>query len=84
MRGEEYMPTDKQYNGQLIEEYQRAVKHMRGEEYNMPTDIQFKDDLRKEEIRIENELELLENKEYDKLKKKLERDLKRVRESLQD
>ena len=38
---------------------------MRGEEYNMPTDIQFKD-------------------EYDKLKKKLERDLKRVRESLQD
>ena len=55
---------------------------MRGEEYNMPTDIQFKDDLRKEEIRIE--LELLENKEYDKLKKKLERDLKRVRESLQD
>ena len=57
---------------------------MRGEEYNMPTDIQFKDDLRKEEIQIENELELLENKEYDKLKKKLERDLKRVRESLQD
>ncbi len=57
---------------------------MRGEEYNMPIDIQFKDDLRKEEIRIENELELLENKEYDKLKKKLERDLKRVRESLQD
>ena len=57
---------------------------MRGEEYNMPTDIQFKDDLRKEEIRIENELELLENKEYEKLKKKLERDLKRVRESLQD
>ncbi len=60
------------------------VTYMRGEEYNMPTDIQFKDDLRKEEIRIENELELLENKEYDKLKKKLERDLKRVRESLQD
>ena len=57
---------------------------MRGEEYNMPTDIQFKDDLRKEEIRIENELELLENKEYDKLKKKLERALKQVRESLQD
>lgn len=50
----------------------------------MLTDIQFKDELRKEEIRIENELELLENKEYEKLKKKLERDLKRVRESLQD
>ena len=50
----------------------------------MPTDIQFKDELRKEEIRIESELELLENQEYDKLKKKLEQDLKRVRESLQD
>ena len=50
----------------------------------MPKDIQFKDELRKEEIRIESELELLENQEYDKLKKKLEQDLKRVRESLQD
>jgi hypothetical protein len=53
-------------------------------ELYMPTDIQFKDDLRKEEIRIEEELELLNNKEYVKLQKKLERDLKRVRESLQD
>lgn len=50
----------------------------------MPTDVQFKDELRKEEIRIEDELEMLENEEYEKLKKKLERDLKRVRESLQD
>ncbi len=50
----------------------------------MPTDIQFKDDLRKEEIKIETELEMLENKEYEKLKKKLERDLERVRASLQD
>lgn len=50
----------------------------------MPTDIQFKDELRKEEIRIEDELELLENEEYSKLKRKLERDLKRVRDSLQD
>ena len=50
----------------------------------MPTDIQFKDDLRKEEIRIEDELELLANKEYDKLKKKLELDLKSVKESFQD
>lgn len=50
----------------------------------MPTDIQFKDELRKEEICIEDELELLENKEYEKLKKKLNRELKRVRDSLQD
>lgn len=53
------------------------------EEY-MPTDIQFKDELRKEEIRIEEELELLKNQEYEKLVKKLERNLKRIRESLQD
>ena len=50
----------------------------------MPTDIQFKDELRKEQIRIEDELELLKNKEYEKLQKKLERDLKRIQESLQD
>ena len=50
----------------------------------MPTDIQFKDELRKEKIRIEDEIELLENKEYEKLKKKLERDLTRVKESLED
>lgn len=48
------------------------------------TDLQFKDELRKEAIRIEDEIELLESQEYEKLKKKLERDLKRVRESLQD
>lgn len=50
----------------------------------MSTDIQFKDELRKEEIRIEEELELIKNKEYEKLQKKLERELKRVRDSLQD
>ena len=49
------------------------------EDFYMPTDIQFKDDLRKEEL-----LSLLKNQEYEKLQKKLERDLKRVRESLQD
>ena len=35
-------------------------------------------------VKATSELEVLENKEYEKLKKKLERDLKRVRESLQD
>ena len=44
----------------------------------MPTDIQFKDELRKEEIKLEEQIEMLKNKEYDK------RELKRVRESLQD
>lgn len=50
----------------------------------MPSDLQYKDELRKEMIKIEEQIELIENKEYEKLKKKLERDLKRVRESLED
>lgn len=35
--------------------------------YEMPTDLQYKDELRKERIRIEDELEMLRNKEYEKL-----------------
>lgn len=52
--------------------------------YEMPTDLQYKDELRKEEIRIEGELEMLNNKDYEQLEKKLKRDLERVRKSLQD
>lgn len=37
--------------------------------YEMPSDLQYKDELRKEEIRIENELEMLEKKEYAQLEK---------------
>lgn len=50
----------------------------------MPTDIQFKDELRKEEIKLEEQIEMLKNKEYDKMLAKFERELKRIRESLQD
>ena len=50
----------------------------------MPTDIQFKDELRKEEIKLEEQIEMLKNKEYDKMLANFERELKRVRESLQD
>ena len=50
----------------------------------MPSDLQYKDELRKEMIKIEEQIEPIENKEYEKLRKKLERDLKRVRESLED
>lgn len=50
--------------------------------YEMPTDLQYKDELRKERIRIEDELEMLRNKEYEKLEKKLERDLTRVNEGI--
>ncbi|MDE7185031.1 MAG: hypothetical protein K2O40_11300 [Lachnospiraceae bacterium] len=53
-------------------------------DFYMPSDLQYKDELRKEMIKIEEQIELIENKEYEKLKKKLERDLKRVRESLED
>ena len=52
--------------------------------FALPTDIQFKDELRKEEIKLEEQIEMLKNKEYDKMLAKFERELKRVRESLQD
>lgn len=50
----------------------------------MPTDIQFKDDLRKELIMYEDYLDLLKNGEIEKLKKKFEDNIKRINESLQD
>lgn len=37
----------------------------------MPTDIQFKDDLRKELMMYQDYLELLENGETEKLRKKI-------------
>lgn len=49
----------------------------------MPTDIQFKDELCKERIRIEDELDMLHRKEYELLEKKLERDLARVNEGIE-
>lgn len=52
--------------------------------YEMPNDLQYKDELRKEEIRIESELELLEKKDYEQLEKQLKRNLERVRKTLQD
>ena len=42
------------------------------EGYDMPTDIQFKDELRKEEIKLEEQIEMLKNKEYDKMLAKFE------------
>ncbi len=50
----------------------------------MPTDIQFKDDLRKELMMYQDYLELLENGETEKLRKKFEDNIKRINESLQD
>ena len=54
------------------------------EEDYMPTDIQYKDELRKDKIKVEEQIELIKNKEYDRLLKKLEKDLTRINESLQD
>ena len=50
----------------------------------MPTDIQYKDELRKDKIKVEEQIELLKNREYERLLKKLEKDLARINESLQD
>ena len=46
----------------------------------MPTDIQFKDELRKDEMSLDELIEMLKNKEYDKMLAKFERELKRVAE----
>ncbi len=50
----------------------------------MPTDNQFKDDLRIQRDDWEEILEYLKNDELDRLKKKVEKVLNRINESLQD
>lgn len=50
----------------------------------MPTDVQYKDELRKDKLKVEEQIELLKSKEYERLLKKLEKDLARINESLQD
>ena len=50
----------------------------------MPTDIQFKDDLRKELIMYQEYLELLDNSDQEKLRKKFTDNIKRIEASLQD
>jgi hypothetical protein len=51
---------------------------------NMPTDIQFKHELRKELTELERKLELLENGEYEKLKKEYLKEIENIQASLQD
>ena len=50
----------------------------------MPTDVQFKYELRKQLTELERKLELLENKEYDKLKKEYLKEIEDIQTSLQD
>lgn len=51
---------------------------------DMPTDIQFKHELRRQLTDLKNKLELLENQEYEKLKKLFENEIADIEASLQD
>jgi hypothetical protein len=53
-------------------------------DFEMPTDIQYKDELRKERIMYQEYLELLENGEKEKLRKKFTENIKRIEASLRD
>ncbi len=50
----------------------------------MPTDIQYKDELRKELLIYKDYLQLLKDGEIEKLQKKFEDNLDRINASLQD
>lgn len=54
------------------------------EVYEMPTDIQYKDELRKEKIYNEELKELIETGQDDKALEKIQKTLQRISESLQD
>jgi len=50
----------------------------------VPTDIQYKDELRKELLMYKDYLQLLNDEEIEKLKKKFEDNIERINASLQD
>ena len=50
----------------------------------MPTDIQFKNDLRKELIMLERFKKLLVSGKKEELEEELDKEIKRVNETLQD
>ena len=50
----------------------------------MPTDVQFKHELRKQLAEVERKLEMLRNKEYEKLEKEYLREIEDIQKSLQD
>ena len=53
------------------------------EEY-MPTDVQFKYELRKHLTELERKLELLRNEEYEKLEKEYLKEIQDIQTSLED
>lgn len=50
----------------------------------MPTDIQFKYELRKRLTELNQKLELLEKEDYDKLKEVLKQEISDIEANLQD
>lgn len=50
----------------------------------MQTDVQFKHELRKQLAEVERKLEMLRNKEYEKLEKEYLREIEDIQKSLQD
>lgn len=54
------------------------------EVYEMPTDIQFKYELRKQLTNLYHKLELLENGNYEDLKKEFQNEIEDIKASLQD
>ena len=50
----------------------------------MPTDIQFKYELRKHLTELQRKLELLENEEYEKLKREYLKEIEDIETSLQE
>ena len=52
--------------------------------FEMPTDVEFKYELRKQLAEVERKLELLRNKEYEKIEKEYLREIEDIQKSLQD
>lgn len=55
-----------------------------GRMIDMPTDVQFKHELRKQLKDFERKLELLQSKEYEKLEKEYMEEIEVIRASLED
>ena len=76
----EFVPKE-----QAVREFMDELTEESGENMDeMMTDLQFKDDLRKELIMYKEYLELLEEGNTDKLKKKFQDNIIRIEASLQD
>ncbi len=57
---------------------------MESENNYMPTEIQFKYELRKQLTELKRKLEMLQDKQYDKLEKEYQKEIDDIEISLQD